>query len=87
MRRRSGQAKEEVLKLTQQTGELLAKSVKEARPLAAAARRRARGRGAHAKLKAARKLEQLADRCEKVVQQIKQTHRQREDHRPALVPV
>ena len=28
MRRRSGQAKEEVLKLTQQTGELLAKSVK-----------------------------------------------------------
>jgi IS5 family transposase len=71
MRHRSGQAKQEVLKLTGQTGELLARSVKEARRLAAEARRRARGRGAQAKLKAARKLEQLADRCEKVVQQIK----------------
>jgi IS5 family transposase len=71
MRRRSGQAKEEVLKLTKQTGKLLAKSVKEARRLAAEARRRARGRGAQAKLRAARKFEQLADRCEKVVEQIK----------------
>ena len=70
MRRRSGQAKEEVLELTKQTGELLAKSVKEARRLAAEARRRARGRGAKAKLKAARKLEELADRCEKVTEQI-----------------
>src|SRR5438034_344139 len=64
MRRRSGQAKEEVLELTKQTGQLLAKSVREARRLAANARRRARGRGARAKLKAARKLEELADRCE-----------------------
>lgn len=70
MRRRSGQAKEEVLKLTEQTGQLLARSVKEARRLAAEARRRARGRGAQAKLKAARKLDELADRCEKVVEQI-----------------
>ena len=70
MRHRSGQAKEEVLKLTEQTGRLLAKSVKEARRLAAEARRRARGRGAQAKLKAARKLDELADRCEKVVEQI-----------------
>ena len=70
MRRRSGQAKEEVLKLTQQTGQLLQKSVKEARRRAAQARRRARGRGAQAKLKAARKFEELADRCEKVVEQI-----------------
>ena len=70
MRRRSGEAKEEVVKLTEQTGRLLAKSVKEARRLAAEARRRARGRGAQAKLKAARKLEELADRCEKVVEQI-----------------
>jgi transposase, IS5 family len=38
--------------------------------LAATARRKARGRGAQAKLKAARKLEQLADRCEKVTEQI-----------------
>ena len=45
--------------------------MKEASRLAADARRRARGRGAEAKLKAARKLEPLADRCQKVVQQIK----------------
>ena len=70
MRRRCGQAKEEVLELTKQTGQLLAKSAKEARALAKQARRRARGRGAQAKLAAARKLEQLADRCEKVVEQI-----------------
>jgi transposase, IS5 family len=70
MRRRSGEAKAEVLKLTKQTGELLAESIKEARALAAIARRKARGRGAHAKLKAARKLEELADRCEKVTEQI-----------------
>ncbi len=72
MRRRSGQAKEEVLKLTRQTGELLAKSVKEARRLAAEARRRARGRGAQAKFRAARALEELADRCEKVTEQIQE---------------
>ena len=71
MRRRSGQAKEEVLELTKQTGKLLAKSVKDARALAAEARRRARGRGARAKLKAARALEELADRCEKVIEQIR----------------
>jgi len=72
MRRRSGEAKAEVLKLTEQTGELLQKSVKETRALAAAARRKARGRGAKTKLKAARKLEELADRCEKVSEQIVQ---------------
>lgn len=70
MRLRSGEAKAEVLKLTGQTGELLARSVKEARRLAATARRRARGRGAQAKLKTVRKLDELADRCEKVVEQI-----------------
>ena len=72
IRRRSGEAKGEVLKLTAQTGELLKQSVRQTRRLAAAARRRARGRGARAKLRAAAKLEQLADRCEKVVRQIKQ---------------
>jgi transposase, IS5 family len=72
IRRRSGEAKSEVLKLTAQTGELLERSVKETRALAAAARRKARGRGANAKLKAATKLEELADRCEKVASQIKQ---------------
>src|SRR5215216_4454145 len=70
IRRRSGEAKAEVLKLTGETGELLTKSVKEARTLAAVARRRARGRGAQAKLRAAAALEQMANRCEKVAQQI-----------------
>jgi transposase, IS5 family len=72
IRRRSGEAKREVLKLTEQTGQLLETSIKEARKLAATARRRARGRGAQAKLKAAKTLEELADRCEKVSSQIRQ---------------
>jgi IS5 family transposase len=72
IRRRSGEAKREVLALTAQTGELLARSVAEARKLAAAARRGARDRGAKAKLRAAGRLEELADRCEKVSRQIKQ---------------
>ena len=71
IRRRSGEAKAEVLKLTAETGDLLERSVKEARKLAAAARRKARGRGAKAKLRAAARFEQLADRCEKVARQIK----------------
>jgi len=60
-----------VLKLTAETGELLSKSIKEARRLAQVARRKARGRGAKAKLKAAASLERWADRCEKIVAQIK----------------
>ena len=72
IRRRSGEAKQEVLKLTGETGELLERSIKEARRLAALARRQARGRGAKAKLKAAAKLEEMADRCEKVAGQIRQ---------------
>jgi IS5 family transposase len=72
IRRRSGEAKAEVLKLTAETGELLQRSIKEARRLATVARRRARGRGATAKLKAAAGLQELADRCEKVARQIKQ---------------
>ena len=72
IRRRSGEAKKEVLALTEQTGQLLTKSVNEARKLAAAARRRARGRGAKVKLRAADRLEELADRCEKVAEQIRQ---------------
>ena len=71
IRRRSGEAKAEVLELTEQTGQLLERSVSEARRLAAVARRRARGRGARAKLAAASRLEELADRCEKVASQIR----------------
>jgi len=72
IRRRSGEAKAEVLALTEQTGQLLARSVTQARKLAAVARRRARGRGAKVKLRAAGRLEQFADRCEKVAGQIRQ---------------
>ena len=72
VRRRSGEAKSEVLKLTGETGELLERSIKEARRLAKIARGKARGRGARAKLRAAAGLEEMADRCEKVARQIKQ---------------
>lgn len=71
VKRRSGEARSEVLALTEQTGRLLESSVKEARQLAALARRKARGHGAKAKLTAARRLEDLADRCEKVASQIR----------------
>ena len=71
LRRRSGEAKAEVLALTAETGKLLERSLSEARWLTARARARARGRGGKAKLKAAAKLEQLADRCETVLSQIK----------------
>jgi IS5 family transposase len=72
VRRRSGEAKSEVLALTAKTGKLLETSIAEARRLVVLARRRARGRGASAKLKAAAQLEELADRCEKVASQIRQ---------------
>lgn len=72
IRRRSGEAKVEVLKLTARTGELLEQSIADTRRLVVIARRRARGRGAKAKLKATTQLEELADRCEKVASQIKQ---------------
>ena len=72
IRRRSGEAKSEVLRLTGETGKLLERSIAESRRLAAVGRSRARGRGARAKLRAVAKLEQLADRCERVASQIKQ---------------
>jgi hypothetical protein len=70
IRRRSGEAK--VLRLTEQTGELLEQFARETRRLAVIARRRARGRGAKAKLKAAARIEELADRCDQVARQIRQ---------------
>jgi IS5 family transposase len=72
IRRRSGEAKSEVLKLTQETGELLQRSIKEARRVVAAASRTAPGRGAKAKLKAAASLEEWADRGERIATQIRQ---------------
>jgi hypothetical protein len=72
IRRRCGEAKVEVLKLTAQTGGMLECSVKEAQSLAAVARRKARGRGVKVRLKAAVAVEELADRCEKIASQIRQ---------------
>jgi IS5 family transposase len=72
IRARSGEAKARVLEITAQTGELLERSVTEARRLVKIARSKSRGRGAKRKLKAAAMLEELADRCEKVARQIQQ---------------
>jgi len=72
IRRRSGEAKGEVLKLTEEAGALLERSIREARRLAVIAKHKARGRGAKTKLKAAAQLQEMADRCEKIAQQIRQ---------------
>jgi IS5 family transposase len=69
--RRSGERKQEVLRLTGEAGELLERSLGEARRLTERARRSARGRGAQRKLRAARALEQLIERCERVADQIR----------------
>jgi IS5 family transposase len=69
---RVGGARAKVLDLTGQTGQLVRRSVREARALAAQARAKARGRGARAKLAAARRLEQQANLAEKVCRQIDQ---------------
>jgi IS5 family transposase len=73
--RRTGQRRDEVMKLNAQAGRILARSIGEARMLATQARASARGRGAQAKLHAARRLEELADRCQRVVTQIQQRSR------------
>jgi IS5 family transposase len=69
--RRTGERKSEVLRLTEEAGQLLSRSIAEARKLAARARRRARGRGARAKLSAIECLEEMTERAERVVAQIK----------------
>ena len=84
IRRRSGEAKSEVLRLTEQTGKLLESSIKETQA--------ARGGGAGGPVAGARKrsskgsakLEQLADRS-KGRQTDQATGRGRADHRPARV--
>jgi transposase, IS5 family len=70
LRRRSGEAKAEVLALNQRAGALIARSAAEARALAAQAKARARGRGAQAKLRSAAALEEFADRCQRIADQI-----------------
>jgi transposase, IS5 family len=70
--RRTGQGKELALRLTGEAGELVRRTIAESRRLAGQLRRRARGRGARAKLAAARRLEELAAHGEKVARQIRQ---------------
>ena len=67
---RAGGARERVLEWTGETGELVRRSVREARALASLARQRARGRGAQRKLAAAERLDRAAERAEKIVAQI-----------------
>jgi transposase, IS5 family len=68
--RRTGESKAQVMKLNEHAGRLIARSVREAQGLITAARASARGRGAQAKLRAARKLEQFTARCQRVTEQI-----------------
>jgi transposase, IS5 family len=73
--RHTSQRVGEVLALNAQAGRALVRSVGEARALAGQARAAARGRGAQAKLRAARGLEELADGCQRIVTQIQQRSR------------
>src|SRR3954471_13547756 len=70
--RRTGRRSDEVIALNAKAGRAMARSIREARWLAAQARAAARGRGAQAKLRAARELDALADRCQRVAIQIQQ---------------
>ena len=70
--RRTGQGKQTALRLTGEAGDLVRRSVAETRRLARRLRDSARGRGARAKLRAAERLEELADRAGKVARQIRQ---------------
>jgi len=69
---RTGQGKPTALRLTGEAGRLVERSVREARRVAERLRARARGRGAQAKLAAAERLDELAERADKVARQIRQ---------------
>jgi transposase, IS5 family len=73
--RRTGQRRDEVMELNAKAGRILARSIREARALATQARAVARGWGARAKLRAAQRLEELADRCQRIATQIQQRSR------------
>jgi transposase, IS5 family len=69
---RTGEGKPTALRLTGEAGQLVGRSIRETHRVAEQLRRRARGRGAQAKLAAARRLDELADRAGKVARQIRQ---------------
>ena len=85
VKRRTGDAKADVLALTGACGRLAAASVKDARRVAGALRAAARGRGARAKLAATERLERGIERAEKVCEQIRSATGRRADPRPARV--
>lgn len=70
--RRTGQGAATALRLTGEAGVIVGRSIREGLRLAGALRARARGRGAKAKLAAAARLEQIAERAQKVRAQIRQ---------------
>ena len=72
--RRTGQRRQDVMELTTHPGWGLARSVTEAGALAAQARASAPG-GGQAKLRAVRRVEDLADRCQRVATPIQQRPR------------
>ena len=69
---RTGQGKPTALRLTGEAGQLVERSICETRRVAGQLRRGARGRGAQARLAAARRLDELTDRAAKVTRQIRQ---------------
>jgi transposase, IS5 family len=73
--RRTGERKQQVLELTEQAGKLMQRSIREAKRLVAVARRRARGRGAKAKLRQINKLEMFIERADRVAKQIQKRMR------------
>jgi transposase, IS5 family len=73
--RRTGERKQQVLELTEQAGKLVERSIREAKRLAVIARRRARGRGAQAKLRQLERLEMFIERSEQATEQIRKRMR------------
>jgi IS5 family transposase len=73
--RRTGERKQQVLELTEQAGKMVERSIREAKRLVTVARRRARGRGAKAKLRQIERLQQFIERGEQVTEQIRKRMR------------
>ena len=73
--RRTGERKQQVLEFTAQAGKLVERSIREAKRLVVVARRRARGRGAKAKLRQIKQTRDLHQRAERVAEQIQKRMR------------
>jgi IS5 family transposase len=74
--RRTGERKQQVLEFTEKAGKLVERSIREAKRLIAVARRRARGRGAGAKLRQVERLQTFIERAERVTEQIRKRMRE-----------